>query len=73
MQKQSRQDLEIQFFQHVKGSAYIMKSIGKALVGLSASQKNANSQLHLPLLIGLQHPGGALRTGQDGQFEELEG
>ena len=37
---------------------------------LGTSQKNANGQPHLPLLIGLQHPGGAhtrgLRTGKGG-------
>ena len=65
MQTQSRQYLGIPFYQK---SGYLgWLSTNRAL---SASQKNANRQPHLPLLIGLQHPGGAhtrgLRTGKDG-------
>ena len=42
---------------------------GEVRIGLSTSQKNVKRQLHLPLLSGLQHPGGAhtrgLRIGKD--------
>ena len=65
MQTQSRQDLGIPF--NPKSGYLGWLSTTRAL---SASQKNANRQPHLPLLIGLQHPGGAhtrgLRTGKDG-------
>ena len=43
---------------------------GQVPIGPSTSQKNVNHQPHLPLLSGLQHPGGAhtrgLRIGKDG-------
>ena len=65
-------------FQRRKESDWMINSIlkfestwnGQAKIGSSTSQKNTNSQPHLPLLSCLQHPGGAhtsgLRIGKDG-------
>ena len=55
MQRQSRKDLRIPFVPKSEAEHF---------------KENANFQPHLPLLSGLQHPGGAhargLRIGKDG-------
>ena len=78
MQKNSRKDLGVQFIQkserkreHDKIDPSLQGHLeGLSIIGLSTSQKNVNSQPHLPLLTGLQHPGGAhsrgLRIGKNG-------
>ena len=81
MQRQSRQDWRISFIPKserkrlndqlnpsLRGYGYLEWLSTDC--GPSTSQKNANRQLHLPLLSGLQHLGGAhtrgLRFGKDG-------
>ena len=78
MQRQSRQDLGIPFVPKSERRCLndqINLSLRVYLEwlstnGQSTSQKNANRQPHLPLLSGLQHPGGThtrgLRNGKDG-------
>ena len=67
MQRRSRRDLGIPFItknerRALKWSTQSFTArvlwVAKFRIGPSTSQKNANRQPHLPLLNGLQHPGG---------------